>query len=122
MSDTALDIRQLRFAYPGGDPVLDGVTFRVRAGERLAILGANHDPDVFEDPAALRLDRSPNPHIAFGAGIHFCLGSSLARAEARVALAGLLERFPNMRLADVAHQWSPTIVDRSLMALPVHLA
>jgi pimeloyl-[acyl-carrier protein] synthase len=76
---------------------------------------------VFEAPDELRLDRAPNPHIAFGAGIHFCLGSSLARAEARVALPALLARFPSMRLADVPHRWSPTVVDRSLLELPVLL-
>jgi cytochrome P450 len=87
----------------------------------LAILGANHDPAVFHDPDSLQIDRAPNPHIAFGAGVHFCLGSALARAEARVALQALLARFPALRLVDVEHQCSPTIVDRSLLALPVRL-
>lgn len=87
----------------------------------LAILAADHDPAVFKDPESLDIQRSPNPHIAFGAGIHFCLGSALARAEARIAFTGLLERFPGIRLADCEHRWSPTIVDRSLLELPVHL-
>jgi cytochrome P450 len=87
----------------------------------LGILAANHDPAVFDEPCALRVDRSPNPHIAFGAGLHFCLGSSLARAEARVGLSALLTRFPNLRLVETEHAWSPTIVDRSLLALPVWL-
>jgi len=98
-------------------------THVVDAGQTmwLAILGANHDPAVFSEPEALRLDRAPNPHIAFGAGSHFCLGSSLARAEARVALHALLTRYPHIRLENDNHRWSPTIVDRSLLALPVHL-
>lgn len=87
----------------------------------LGILAANHDPAVFDEPAALRLDRTPNPHIAFGAGVHFCLGSSLARAEARVALRALSTRFPELRFADDDHRWSPTVVDRSLLALAVNL-
>ena len=95
----------------------------IEAGQHLwlGILAANHDPAVFDAPEALRIDRAPNPHIAFGAGIHFCLGSSLARAEARVALTELLARFPKLRLADGEHDWSPTIFDRSLLALPVRL-
>jgi len=85
----------------------------------LAILGANHDPAVFGSPAELRLDRSPNPHISFGAGIHFCVGAALARTEARIALPRLFERFPKLKLAAAEHQWSATIVDRTLLALPV---
>jgi cytochrome P450 len=95
----------------------------IHAGQHLwlGILAANHDPAVFDEPETLRLDRTPNRHIAFGAGMHFCLGSSLARAEARVGLLALLERFPRLGLADAEHAWSPTIVDRSLLALPVRL-
>jgi len=87
----------------------------------LAILAANHDPAVFHEPERLDITRSPNPHVAFGSGIHFCVGSALARAEARVAFATLLERFPRMQLAPIEHRWSPTIVDRSLLGLPVYL-
>lgn len=95
----------------------------IAAGQHLwlAILAADHDPAVFRDPERLDIRRSPNPHIAFGAGIHFCLGSALARAEARVAFGALLERFPRMRLVSSEHRWSPTVVDRSLLELPVLL-
>lgn len=95
----------------------------IAAGQHLwlGILAADHDPAVFRDPERLDIRRSPNPHIAFGAGIHFCLGSALARAEARVAFSALLERFPRMRLASTEHRWSPTIVDRSLLELQVIL-
>lgn len=54
---------------------------------------ANRDPDVFEAPDEFRPERSPNPHIAFGKGIHYCLGAPLARLEADIALGGLLDRF-----------------------------
>lgn len=95
----------------------------VAAGQHLwlSILGANRDPAVFEAPDELRIDRNPNPHIAFGAGVHFCLGSALARAEANVALGALLQRFPKLRVLPEHLAWSPTVVDRSLLALPVAL-
>ncbi len=103
-------------------PILLG-GHEITAGQHLwlGILAADHDPAVFAGPEQLDLRRSPNPHIAFGAGIHFCLGSALARAEAKVAFSGLLERFPDLRLAPHEHRWSPTIVDRSLLELPVLL-
>lgn len=96
----------------------------IEAGQHLwlAIYGANHDPAVFEDPEALRLDRDPNPHVSFGGGIHFCLGAALARVEARIALTRLFERHPALRPATDGLAWSPTVVDRSLLALPVALA
>ncbi|MBM4205534.1 MAG: cytochrome P450 [Gammaproteobacteria bacterium] len=95
----------------------------IAAGQHLwlGILAADHDPAVFADPERLDIHRSPNPHIAFGAGIHFCLGSALARAEARAAFTSLFERFPKLRLTDHEPRWSPTIVDRSLLELPVLL-
>jgi cytochrome P450 len=60
---------------------------------------ANHDPDVFEDPERFDITRSPNHHLAFGHGSHYCLGSQLAKMEVRVAVQTLLERNPNLRLA-----------------------
>lgn len=63
------------------------------------VLGAaNHDPTVFADPHSLRLDRdNANRHLAFAAGIHYCLGASLARLEAEIAVGSLVSRFPTMR-------------------------
>jgi cytochrome P450 len=66
----------------------------------LALVGSgNHDPEVFESPDRLCLDR-PNAarHLAFGGGIHFCLGASLARAEAQIVIGRLIRRFPNLEL------------------------
>ena len=88
----------------------------------LSILGANHDPSVFRQPAVLDLQRDPNPHVSFGGGIHFCVGASLARVEARIALTQLFERFPNLALMPGEHRWHRALVDRSLIALPVKLA
>jgi cytochrome P450 len=76
-----------------------GIT--VRAGEKIAALlgAANRDPAVFEAPDAFRPDRDPNPHLAFGVGVHFCLGAPLARMELAESLAALRARFPELHLA-----------------------
>lgn len=95
----------------------------VRAGDALflAIPAANRDPAVFAEPDRLDLARSPNPHVAFGEGIHFCLGAPLARLEARIALARLLARFPGLVLASDQIEWRRTVSDRSPIAVPVSL-
>jgi pimeloyl-[acyl-carrier protein] synthase len=66
----------------------------------LPLLGAaNHDPAQFAEPDKLDLARTPNPHVAFGRGIHFCLGAPLARVEGQIAIAALVQRFPKLSLA-----------------------
>jgi cytochrome P450 len=76
------------------DVEVEGHSFR--AGQTVGILlgAANRDPEVFTDPDRLDLSRSPNNHISFGRGIHFCLGASLARMQGAIAIAGLVQRFP----------------------------
>ena len=67
----------------------------------LAMVGsANRDPSVFPDPDHFDIGRDPNPHVAFGHGIHFCVGAPLARLEARIALPLLIETLGDFRLAD----------------------
>ena len=85
----------------------------------VAMLGAaNRDPEVFDEPDRLDVLRHPNPHLAFGQGIHFCLGAALSRREAVIALPALVERFPSLSLqADPV--WRPTAVLRGLESLPV---
>lgn len=76
----------------------------MKAGDRIlmAFPAANRDPEVFEDPDRVVLDRAVNRHVAFGSGIHRCAGSNLARMELRVALEEWLARIPEFRLADGA--------------------
>jgi cytochrome P450 len=76
----------------------------IPAGEQVNfnLLSANHDERQFALPDVFDIDRDPNPHLGFGKGIHFCLGAPLARLEARVALEGLLNRCPTLRV-DPAH-------------------
>ncbi len=65
----------------------------------LCIGAANRDPEVFRDPDRLDIARSPNPHLAFAGGIHTCAGMAVARLEARIAIAKLLQRYPGLKLA-----------------------
>ena len=81
------------------DTELGGV--KIEKGQKIAALigSANRDSAVFERADEMDLTRDPNPHIGFGAGIHFCLGAPLARLEMSVSLPALWEKYPNMQLA-----------------------
>jgi len=70
----------------------------VEPGEKIAALlgAANRDPAVFADADTFDVDRDPNPHLAFGVGVHFCLGAPLARMELAESVASLLSRFPDL--------------------------
>lgn len=74
---------------------------KVKAGESLCLLypSANRDAEFFEDPDTFKVDRSPNPHVGFGIGEHFCLGANLARLEIRIALEKLIPRLDEIELA-----------------------
>ncbi|MEM9714589.1 MAG: cytochrome P450 [Actinomycetota bacterium] len=96
----------------------DGRAFEVGQTVFLTILAANRDPRVFDEPDRLVLDRSPNPHLTFGHGHHFCLGAALARLELRVAIPTLFRRFPD--LTPVGEPtWKPNISDRSASHIPM---
>jgi cytochrome P450 PksS len=73
---------------------------------------------VFDDPDSFDITRQPNPHIAFGYGIHFCLGAPLARLEAPIALNALLQRMPDLRLAADELDWVPNIM-RGVKSIPL---
>ena len=83
---------------------------------------ANRDPAQFNHPSALDIRREDNRQLAFGHGIHFCLGATLARLEAPIALRKLLERFPNLHLVqDDPPRWKKSMVQRGLARLPLAL-
>ncbi len=105
-----------RTAYE--DVEIGGIT--VHAGQKVAALlgSANRDPAVFADPARPDVGRDPNPHLGFGAGIHFCLGAPLARLELAVALPTLLRRLPHLELAEEP-EYQPNFVIRGLRSLRV---
>jgi cytochrome P450 len=91
-----------------------------RGGELGLLFGsANRDPSVFERPDELVLSREPNPHLTFGAGIHFCLGAPLGRQELLVSFATLMDRFPNLELVEEP-RWKPNYIIRGLEGLRVH--
>jgi cytochrome P450 len=94
------------------DTSLGGVD--VPAGEFLLLLlgAANLDPSAFPDPTRFDIRRNPNHHLAFGHGVHHCLGNRLARMEAQIAITGLLKRYPEYQLGDWAYR--PVFLTRGL--------
>lgn len=101
------------------DLEIEGQT--IKKGDRcFLILGAaNRDPVQFEDPSVLDITRTHNPHLAFGAGIHFCIGAALARLEGQIAIGTFIERFSRIHLANEDLEWHDNLSLRALKALPV---
>jgi cytochrome P450 len=88
----------------------------------LCMLGAaNRDPKQFKEPNQLDLKRLNNQHLAFSAGLHFCIGAQLARLEGQIALLNLVQRFPEMKLTGPRPEWASTFGFRGLKSLPVIL-
>ena len=100
------------------DTELGGV--KIEKGQKIAALigSANRDSSVFERADEMDLTREPNPHIGFGAGIHFCLGAPLARLEMSVSLPALWEKYPNMQLAGTPVR-RPTFVLRGYESVSI---
>jgi cytochrome P450 len=125
LSATALE-EMMRFDSPlhlfertaTADTLIGDVT--VKAGEKVgALLGsANRDDQVFNKAQTFDISRTPNSHIAFGAGIHFCIGAPLARLEMNTSLPMLFEKFPTLELADEPAQ-RPTFVLRGYETISV---
>jgi cytochrome P450 len=103
----------------GADLTIAGKS--VREGDRILLLmgAANRDPAKFRDPETFDVTRSPNPHLSFSHGIHFCLGAPLARMEMEIAFNEMLRRFPKMHLTSEI-KWDPRILGRSI-APPINL-
>ena len=97
------------------DKVLPGGSFVM-----LLLAAANRDPEVFENPSVLNLERDPNPQLGFGFGLHHCLGSPLARLEARVTLSRMIARTKSLEIAGPI-EYRPNIVLRGMKSLPVAL-
>ncbi|MFE9577632.1 cytochrome P450 [Nocardia sp. NPDC006044] len=89
----------------------------------VSLAAANRDPARFHDPDQLDLTGDPAGHLAFGHGIHFCVGAPLARLEAEIAFSALLQRFPKLTLAAQTDPlpWQPSLLIRGLVTLPVRL-
>ncbi|MFF3556226.1 cytochrome P450 [Streptomyces tsukubensis] len=117
--DSPLGIATFRYSTEeltlGGTRIPAGVPVLIAPG------AANRDPTQFDHPDRLDLTRKAAPHLAFGHGIHRCLGAPLARAEAEITLRALLTRFPDIRLAvpDEELEWRQTRLMRGLTSLPV---
>jgi cytochrome P450 len=94
---------------------------RFRRGQQVVtILAAgNRDPQAFEAPESLDVTRENVRHLAFGQGLHFCLGSQLARLEAAVAIEGLLRWLPELRLVEESIEWSKNSILRGPTRLPL---
>jgi pimeloyl-[acyl-carrier protein] synthase len=86
---------------------------------RWFIPSANRDPRQFPEPEKFDITRSPNPHVAFGSGIHHCLGAYLARLEGQEAFKALVQRLPSLHLETEELEYQPSITFRSLNTLPV---
>jgi cytochrome P450 len=94
--------------------------YRLEPGDKIAALlgAAARDPLVFDSPDRLDVTRSPNPHLGFGAGIHYCVGAPLARVEIAAALSALVTRLPGLRLAAEPRRRDEFVI-RGLRTLPV---
>jgi cytochrome P450 len=94
---------------------------RIRKGQRIFLMvgAANRDPSQFADPDRLDVCRHPNRHLAFGSGIHFCVGAQLARAEGQVAISTLLQRLHNPKITAERLDYQETLAIRGLRSLPI---
>ena len=101
------------------DIELDGKTLQPGGRVHLCLGAANRDPDQFPQPDQLDLTRQGTTPMPFGAGIHYCLGAALARLEGQIALATLLQRFPDLQLTPEPLVWRQNLVLRGLRSLPI---
>ncbi|MDU0070750.1 MULTISPECIES: cytochrome P450 family protein [Bacillus] len=117
--DGPAEVSNIRWATE--DAKLGGKT--IRKGEMLFISfsSANRDPEKFADPDSFNITREANNHLAFGKGVHHCLGAPLARLEGEIAIGTLLRRMPDLRLKTNADflEWRPGMIIRGLKEIPL---
>jgi cytochrome P450 len=111
---------QLTERFVKEDLELEGQS--LKKGDKIVVVlgAANRDPEQFESPDTLNVERNPNKHLAFGQGIHFCVGAPLARFEGKMAFEELLSRLPNIAVAADQVQYKPIMGFRGLTSLPVN--
>jgi len=117
--DGPLETSPERFARE--DVAIGGTVIPRDEMVRVVIAAADRNPEWFPDPDALDITRTDNRHLAFGKGIHHCLGAPLARMEGQIAIDTLLRRMPGLRLQQPPDSmtWLPGMVMRGLQGLPV---
>lgn len=117
-----VEMPTLRFAF--ADIEVGGVVIPRGDAVLPVLLAANRDPNHFDKPHAFDIRRDPNPHIAFGMGIHYCVGAPLARMEGQIAINALLARFPHidLNIDPAALRWNEGFLLHGMKALPVRLA
>jgi cytochrome P450 len=116
-------VNNATFRFTGEPVEIGGVAIGPGEVVLVALSGANRDPSRYAGPEELDLGRDSGGHLAFGHGIHYCLGAPLARLEAEIAFRGLLERFGSIELAVPADElrWRPSTLIHGLESLPVRL-
>ncbi|RKT07676.1 cytochrome P450 [Streptomyces sp. 3211.6] len=114
-------VQNATYRYAREDLEIGGTAIPAGATVLVSLAGAGRDPGRYEDPDAFDIRRAPQGHLAFGHGIHFCIGAPLARLEGRIAFQGLLERFPDLAEdpAGGPPQWLGGSLIRGVARLPV---
>jgi len=109
--------------YPKVDVTVDGVELKANTITFVVVAAANRDPEQFPDPDTFDITREPNEHLAFGEGIHYCLGAPLARMEGAIAIGAALARFPGLHLLNPDQQFAykGSYFLRGLAELPMAL-
>lgn len=107
--------------FSKAESAIAGCPYHAGDGLAVSLVAVNRDPAKFADPHGFDITRKPNPHMAFGAGAHICIGAPLARIEGQIALSRLFTRFPRLRLADpeAAPVWRAILGVRGLSKLDV---
>jgi cytochrome P450 len=101
------------------DVEFDGITLPKGLQAMLMLAGANRDPEAFDRPEEIVLDRTPNNHLAFSNGIHYCLGAMLARMEGQEAFPALIKKFPKLARVNDELVYRPNMTLRGLLELQV---